>query len=180
MKKAFFIIAFICIFFGCNDKKNENQNEQNQTATIGVNHYQAFNLYLEDGSTLAVQKTADGLDFGQNNKIILFNFVTNDCMPCNAQNYNFSKLANKYNNLIVIEVPNFINKKEDALSFKESNKLEFHVAYGENNDYLLKAITPNIAGYPFSALYDHNGNLVQSYDGLVPPEMVEADIKRSK
>ena len=99
-------------------------------------------------------------------------------MPCVAQNSNLAKIAKKYQNLQIVEIATGIENEHQAIALRDQNELLFEVAFGKDVLELIDSI--KVAGYPYSVLFDSRGKVVQSYDGLVPPEMLEYDIQRAK
>ena len=186
MKKL--IIAIILLFTACSEKKNEQDSKQSSEQNIEqnasltqllVNYYTPFTLYLDDESTFELEKTKDGFKFDSKGKALLVNFFTNDCKACDIQNEYFNKIHKNYNEkLLVIGVSKDIMDIRAASELKSVRDIKFTLSYGENNDFFLRAISQKQSGLPFSVLFDKNGKLIQSYDGLMPPEMLEFDIKK--
>lgn len=186
MKKL--IIAVILLFVACGEKKNEQDSNQdiNQSseqnasmAHIGVNYYVPFSLYLDDESTFDMQKTKDGFSFDSKGKAVLINFFANDCKACDIQNEFFNKIHKNYGEkLLIIGVSRDLADLRSASELKSVRDIKFTLSYGENNDFFLRAISAKQAVLPFSVLFDKNGKIIQSYDGLMPPEMLEFDIKK--
>lgn len=186
MKKL--IIAVILLFVACGEKKNEqdgnqdiNQSsEQNASvAQLAVNYYVPFSLYLDNESTFDMQKTKDGFSFDSKGRAVLFNFFANDCKACDIQNEYFNKIHKNYSEkLLIIGVSKDLADIRSASELKSVRNIKFTLSYGENNDFLLRAISQKQSGLPFSVLFDKNGKMIQSYDGLMPPEMLEFDLKK--
>ena len=164
-----------------NEQSMQNaQTEPENLAHISVNYYTPFTLYLDDENTFKMQKTKDGFNFDSKGKAVLINFFANDCKACDIQNEYFNKIHKNYNEkLLIIGVSKDIMDIRSASELKSVRDIKFTLSYGENNDFLLRAISAKQAGLPFSVLLDKHGKIIQSYDGLMPPEMLEFDIKKA-
>lgn len=177
--KKLCIIALIALFFGCNREKSEQNsqeiNDQNQSAVITK---QNFTLTISNTEKIKLEKTDSELKIINSNSPVLLNFVTSECLPCVAQNSILSKIAKKYQNLQIVEIATGIENEYQAIALKEQNGLLFEVAFGKDALGLIDSM--NVVGYPYSVLFDSRGTVVQSYDGLVPPEMLEYDIQRAE
>lgn len=173
--KKLCIIAFIALIFGCSGEKNEENNNQNQSVAITK---QNFTIELSNAEKLELEKTGNEVKITNANSLVLLNFVTSECLPCVAQNSNFAKIAKKYKKLKVVEIATGIENENEAVALRDQNNLEFEVAFGKDALGLIDSM--KIAGYPYSILFDTKGKVVQSYDGLLPPEMLEYDIQRAK
>lgn len=177
--KKLCIIALIALFFGCSSEKSEQNsqenNDQNQSAVIAK---QNFTLTISNTGKIELEKTGSELKIINSNSPVLLNFVTSECLPCVAQNSNFAKIAQKYKKLKVVEIATGIESEHQAIALRDQNNLGFEVAFGDDTLGLIDSM--KVAGYPYSVLFDSRGKVVQSYDGLVPPEMLEYDIQRAK
>ena len=177
--KKLCIIAFIALFFGCSGEKSEQNsqevNDHNQSAVITK---QNFTLTISNAKKIKLEKTDSELKIINSNSPVLLNFVTSECLPCVAQNSNLSKIAKKYQNLQIVEIATGIENEHQAIALRDQNELLFEVAFGKDVLELIDSM--KVAGYPYSVLFDSRGKVVQSYDGLVPPEMLEYDIQRAK
>lgn len=177
--KKLCIIAFIALFFGCSSEKSEQNsqeiNDQNQSAVITK---QNFTLTISNSKKIELEKTDSELKIINSNSPVLLNFVTSECLPCVAQNSNLAKIAKKYQNLQIVEIATGIENEHQAIALRDQNELLFEVAFGKDVLELIDSM--KVTGYPYSVLFDSRGKVVQSYDGLVPPEMLEYDIQRAK
>lgn len=173
--KKLCIIAFIALFFGCSEQKNDQESDQNQSATITK---QNFTLKLSDAEQIELEKNGSELKITNAKQAILLNFVTSECLPCMAQNSNFAKIAQKYKKLKVVEIATGIESEHQAIALRDQNNLGFEVAFGDDTIGLINSM--KVAGYPYSVLFDSSGKMIQNYDGLLPPEMLEYDIQRAK
>lgn len=175
--KKLCIIAFIALIFGCSEQKSDQNDQKIAEVENDSPKIENFALELATGERIELEKSMSEVKITNPKQAILLNFVTSECLPCAAQNYNFAKIAQKYEKIKIIEIATGIESKNDAVALKEQNKLGFEVAFGDTTK-LINAI--KMAGYPYSVLFDSRGKVVQSYDGLVPPEMLEYDIQRAK
>lgn len=184
MKKTLFIIAFILCFIACDKKEKEAEqtsqpNEPTNQAQLSVNYYTPFNLYFIDGSTFALQKTKYGFNFDSGGMPVLFSFVSNDCPPCKSQSLYLNKLAKKRKDIRIITILLEDTDQNGAIAYKEENSLITPVAFGDNAFFFASAALEEVKGIPFTLIYNKNGELVQNYDGFMPPEMLEYDIERA-
>lgn len=192
-------LAFAFLFFGCQDKKgDDNINESNTTQNIkktidkksqiseikqdAKNEQKKdnkiiLNLIGDQNLTLSVANAK--IDIQNNEKATLFVFFATWCPPCLAEIPHLNNLSDKFKkDLNIIGILLEDKSVETIEKFIHRHKIKYEISYGEGNYALEKAIG-GVIGLPFSILYKKNGEHAITYTGLVPEEMLENDIKRA-
>jgi thiol-disulfide isomerase/thioredoxin len=165
--RAFFISILLAgLFFGCGNKKDES-----------IENNQEISLKTTTNEIITLKKTNSGFQY-PSNKILLLNFFTTSCVPCNAQFPHLNNLQEKYKNeLKIISVLLEEKSPEEIQSFIKDKKIDFDVTLDENN-FRLSVTLGNITNIPHMLIYDKNGEYVTHYTNATPEEMIEADLKR--
>lgn len=178
---TFLVILLLISFTGCqseNDNSNKSNDSKSKISNLGIN----FTLDTIDGEKINLTYTRENKTFvvtGYPNKIILFNFFATWCPPCKAEIPNLIKLQNDHkSDFIVISMTLQDNiNNNDLKKFIKDKKINYIVANGPDNTNLAK-ILGNVTAIPALILTDKNGKIFQQYSGIVPPEMMEIDIKK--
>ena len=114
-----------------------------------------------------------------NIKAIVFIFFTTWCPPCLVQmNYLSQFYLNYQDDFKIVGILMEDKTKEQIDEFVAKNNIQFKIAYGENNFYFANAVG-YIDSMPYILILNADGKLIQYYSGLIPPEMLESDIKRA-
>lgn len=177
MKLRYAIIAFLVIFFvACSDSNDEKQEIQ---AEIKNNYDAPFTLLLNDGNSIYMQRNANGFDAEKNDKTTIFIFFTSWCKPCEVQMQYLSKFQKIYGDgLKIVGILMEDKSKEEADEFANNANLNFQIAYGQSNYFFAKAIG-DVEAFPYMLMLGKNGETIRNYVGMVPPEMLESDIKKA-
>nr|MBP3725334.1 TlpA family protein disulfide reductase [Campylobacter sp.] len=177
MKFKHIIIANL-IFFIFLDCSNET-SEISQSSELQATYDNPFTLRLNDASQIYMQKSTQGFDISRNDKAIVFIFFTTWCPPCLVQmNYLSQFYLNYQDDFKIVGILMEDKTKEQIDEFVAKNNIQFKIAYGENNFYFANAVG-YIDSMPYILILNAEGKLIQYYSGLIPPEMLESDIKRA-
>jgi len=196
-----FITILIC-FTGCEDKKCDIPLEDNTTDTIN----KTCDIVDTNKSTLKINKDAktfnlhdiDNKDHtfyfdkknilidGVSQNFVLLNFFATWCPPCVGQVPYISDLEERYKKDLFVAgvLVNDANKEYHEIeAFSEKHTINYFISNAKENDTfaiaLLKSL--NIAEnfqLPLTILYK-NGMYYTHYEGAVPIEMIEHDIKKA-
>jgi len=196
-----FITILIC-FTGCEDKKCDIPSEDNSTDTIN----KTCDIVDINKSTLKINKDAktfklhdiDNKDHtfhfdkknilidGVSQNFVLLNFFATWCPPCIGQVPYISDLEKKYKKDLFVAgvLVNDANKEYHEIeAFSAKHTINYFISNAKENDTfaiaLLKGL--NIAEnfqLPLTILYK-NGKYYAHYEGAVPIEMIEHDIKKA-
>ena len=111
-------------------------------------------------------------------KIILLDFFATWCPPCKATIPHLVSLQEKYkDDFVVIGVLLEQDKPNDQVkSFANSFNINYEVLNNSAN-FELAEIMGGVRSIPTMFLYDSKGKLINMYQGAVPQEMMESDIK---
>ena len=179
MKILLTAILTLLIFTGCNEKTT---NDTTKTASEEVPKEASNGIVLYDtsGQEIKVKSLENGYIFeGYENKIVLVNFFATWCPPCKAEIPHLNNLQEKYKKDIkIISILLEENKSnEDLIEFINYYDIEFTITNSKDN-YKLAQEVGGVSSIPFMLIYDRNGKYFQHYTGMVPEEMLEADIKK--
>jgi len=179
MKILLTAILTLLIFTGCNEKTT---NDTTKTASEEVPKEASNGIVLYDtsGQEIKVKSLENGYIFeGYENKIVLVNFFATWCPPCKAEIPHLNNLQEKYKKDIkIISILLEENKSnEDLIEFINYYNIEFTITNSKDN-YKLAQEVGGVRSIPFMLIYDRNGKYFQHYTGMVPEEMLEADIKK--
>lgn len=177
--KQFFIFLFMIILFqACSDT---NTNDETTTAQ----HQDEFaeppiTMQLTDGGTIAIRQTNDSqLDFqGLEGRLKLLFFFDITCEPCRAMLPHLVDIQSHYSNHL--EIFGILTQPEiapDTLNtFLQSYNINFKVAYFSET---INEMFYHNSDIPYTLLYDLNGQLIADYNGVLPQEMLEFDIRKT-
>lgn len=184
----FFIISFFSIFLlsGCGDENAKStsdtkiKTDNSEKVIKKPEKEKGLSLKTLDGDTLNVSKTKTGLKiFEHSGKVVLVNFFATWCPPCKAEIPHLNSLQDRYKEtLSVVGIALEDRDLEYLNRFRDRFDIQYTVTYGEDN-FALSDLLGGVQTIPYMILYDKNGNYVTHYDGAVPEEMIEADIKKS-
>lgn len=164
--------------------KDEEDNETfiDDEAVFIQNYNTPFNLKFISKNSLTMQRVDDNkftID-GNNKKPILFIFLSNWCPQCNIQIDILNEIQKKYKDKLMI-VGILANKFEDEVldSFIKENKIKFEISNDfYDNEFFIKALK-NVDAIPFMVLFKQNGNIIDKFKGIIPPEMLEIEIQKA-
>jgi thiol-disulfide isomerase/thioredoxin len=175
-KKIAFLTFFITIFFtACGSDSSKNDKK------IEIAEIKDFKLTTTEAQTLNVTKTEDGFIFQEyKDKAVLVNFFATWCHPCIAEIPNFIHLKDKYkDDFEIVSVLLENNKPNNQVKEFIS---EYHINYVVTNskqNMVFADIIGKVETIPTLYLYNKQGKLIQKYNGIVPEEMLDIDIKRA-
>ncbi|MSN95826.1 redoxin domain-containing protein [Campylobacter sp. FMV-PI01] len=176
-----FIFFIFLMFFlnACDDKKavddisDDLNDTKNQESYLSENLFAPFNLNLNNGKILTLKKTKTGFEFINNNKNIMFFFLTENCTPCNAQISLLNNLQERYKD--DLDIIGIVLKAQNLDEFLKEMDIKFSISL--NNESLLKHFD-DITQIPFMILYHKNGDYFRHYRGIIAEEMLDKEILR--
>ena len=163
MKKIF--LAIFAIFFIACDDANVPPKKA---------HYSLVSL---NGKKVSFTKKEDALSTNYNKPYLLI-FLSSWCDYCLGQAQHIANINAEFGDKLNIYGV-FVDKDEEVEKLKkfvEDSSTQFEWFYKGDIANLVEHYS--IKAFPFMLLYDKNGNLKMSYDGLTPEEMIAFDIKR--
>lgn len=167
MKKILLIITLL--FVACNDSQNTTSKAPPKNAN--------YSLISLDSKKIEFKKKEDLLSNNYNKPYLLV-FLSTWCDYCLGQAQHIANIADEFKDSLNI-YGIFVDKDEDITKLKEfvkQSNTKFDWYYKGDISKLLDSY--KISTFPFMLLYDKNGNLIMSYDGLTPEEMMSFDIKK--
>lgn len=169
----------IALFFlgGCGDSGQTTFEKESEKPK--VEKEETLKLKTLDGKSIAITQTSKGLKLeGHEGKVVLLNFFATWCPPCKAEIPHLNSLQETHKeNLSIISLALEDKSIEELKAFKEFYTINYEITHGEPN-YLLAEILGGVQTIPYSVLYDKNGDYATHYQGAVPEEMIDADIKK--
>ena len=161
---AVFVAGFAFLFTACDE--GESNSKKESYALVGLN-----------GNKITFTQKEDILSTNYNKPYLLV-FLSSWCDYCLGQAQHIANINAEFGgNLNVYGI--FVDKDESEerlKKFVEDSATKFEWFY--RGDIAKLVENYHISTFPFMLLYDKNGNLKQSYDGLTPEEMIAFDIKR--
>ncbi len=173
MKKLGFIaLALVYIFTTTIYAKSENKPLEQMTLTT------------YDGKILDIIITEDGFKFKQfPNKTVLLNFFGPMCPPCIIEIPHLIELQKEHkNNLQILAIQVQVPMENDKLAdFIKQNHINYP-AVNLNDAWdivsFIKANTNWGGQIPFTMVFDKDGELKNSYMGLISKEKIISDMKK--
>lgn len=184
-RKIFLLVALsMFIFFGCTDEgktsfSDENKASEKEVEKKSTKKSDDLVLTTLDDEKISIVKEKDGVKFSnQNNRVILLNFFATWCPPCKAEIPHLNSLQEKYrDDLLILSVALEDKDVETLLSFKEFYNINYTITHGMAN-FKFSELLGGVQTIPYMVLYDKDGKYLKHYNGIVPEEMLEADISR--
>lgn len=168
-------IAFTLLFFvGCSSEKKKSEEK------VSVIKNEKIILKDVEGREIIVTPVEKGFTFsGFENKIVLINFFATWCPPCKAEIPHLNNLQEKYkNDFVIISVLLEDNKSDEEMrNFAKHNNANFIITNSPENFKFAKSVG-GVKNIPLMFLYDKNGKYSTHYTGVIPEEMIDADIKK--
>ena len=204
MKKTItllFITVLICLT-GCEDKKSDTPIEENTTAII---HQKTT---MEDANRSTLKTNIDAKKFKLNDidnknytfyfdkknifienipqKFLLLNFFATWCPPCRGQIPYINDLKEKYKKDLFVAgfLVNDDDKEYHELKeFSTKHNINYFISNSKQNDIFAMELLKDISiaenfQLPLTILYK-NGKYYTHYEGAVPVEMIELDLKNA-
>ena len=168
MNKIFLAIAIIfSVFFVACEDNSEDSKPQKAT----------YSLISLKSHKITFNRKEDALSTNYNKPYLLI-FLSSWCAYCLGQAQHIANINAEFGDKLNIYGV-FVDKDEEVEKLKkfvEDSSTQFEWFYKGDIANLVEHY--NIKAFPFMLLYDKNGNLKMSYDGLTPEEMIAFDIKR--
>jgi len=201
----FIIILFV--LGGCDDKKNKNSTivTENTTQIVQTDKNESFpekNISLNGNVTQIAtyaftlsdlqQKSHKGtlkdraifLE-GINTPVVIFHFFATWCPPCAGEAPYLSDLQQKYPQELFIAgiTVNDTPTREVLEKFIQENHADYYISTTLENDALATKIAEGLDldsnfSLPLTIIY-HNGKYFSHYEGAVPIEILEHDIREA-
>ena len=168
MTKQIIVLIFISLFIAGCDRNSQKE------ITIQKEKYSLISL---DSDEIIFDKTTNLLS-QNNNKPYLLVFLSTWCDYCLGQAQHIANMHEEFGDKINIYGV-FLDRdeKEDELKkFVRQSNTKFKWFY--KGDIAMLIDTYQIKTLPFILLFDKNGNLVMSYNGITPEEMITFNIKK--
>jgi len=166
------LIALLAIS-GCEDKGiDESAIAKNRSSTA---------LSTLDTKIITIDKVGDLVTSKEyTGKAILLDFFATWCPPCKATIPHLVHLQNKYKDKFVVIGVLLEEGKSNAeiKDFATGFNINYEIVNSPNN-YILAQEFGGIRSIPTMFLYSPNGQLINMYQGAVPEEMIESDLKRA-
>jgi len=196
-----FLTAVLLCFTGCEDKKPDttvkkstpdltvNKNtieDSNKTKETNQSKKYTFSLSDLNESNYSVSIKNKHIEISTvNQKLILLNFFATGCPPCKGEIPYLADLQKKYKGRLFI-AGILVNDNPDKKTFKtftEAYGINYFISNAKDNDALSKLAAKPLQldedfPIPLTILFK-NGNYYSHYEGAVPVEMVEHDIKEA-
>lgn len=161
---AVFVAGFAFLFTACDE--GESNSKKESYALVGLN-----------GNKITFTQKEDILSTNYNKPYLLV-FLSSWCDYCLGQAQHIANINAEFGDKVNV-YGIFVDKDESEerlKKFVEDSATKFEWFY--RGDIAKLVENYHISTFPFMLLYDKNGNLKQSYDGLTPEEMIAFDIKR--
>ena len=161
-------IIFVLFFISACDKSNEEQ------IIIKEKKYSLMSL---DSDEITFNKKTNLLS-QNNNKPYLLIFLSTWCEYCLGQAQHLANIQEEFGDKVNIYGV-FLDKdekEEELKKFVKQSNTRFKWFY--KGDIAKLIDTYKIKTLPFILFFDKNGNLVMSYNGITPEEMIAFDIKK--
>jgi len=164
-------------------KAEESKQEHNTTILQPVrNNTFYFSDIKEQEYTVSIEKKQ--LFFNDiSQPIVIINFFSPWSLPCKAQVPYLSDLQKKYpKKLFILGILlNPKDHKETLGTFIQKNHANYYISCSKENNAFTKKILkqlhlPDIMPIPLTVIYQ-NGQHYRHYEGAVPIEMIEHDVK---
>lgn len=176
MHKCIFLFFIFIAFQACSDNGAKSDAQSQSQAEL---EKPRFVMTLTNGGTIAVVQDTDGLwGFdGLNGRLKLLFFFDIACEPCRAMLPHLVDIETQYSNHLEVFGILTQNTNPDALNaLLQSYNINFKIAHFSEE---IADIFPNNADIPYTILYDLSGRKVLEYNGVLPQEMLEFDIRKT-
>ncbi|SFZ97713.1 Putative lipoprotein thiredoxin [hydrothermal vent metagenome] len=199
MKKTYILLltTILLILTACDDNNHDNSNKENlvqkdlnnktkaekeaiekenNTFVLSYNNDSNYSIYINNKNI-----EIDNLD----KEIVVLNFFSSWCKPCKGQIPYISDLKKKYDNKIFVAgiLVNDDISKENLETFISKFGINYFISNSSVNDNFAKIIVKKLNidenfPIPLTVLFK-NGRYYSHYEGAVPIEMLNHDIKNA-
>ena len=196
-----FITVLLCLT-GCEDKKPDTPIEENRTVIIQQK------TTIKDANRSTLKTSSDAKKFKLNDmenkdhtfyfdkknifienipqKFLLINFFATWCPPCRGQIPYINDLKEKYKKDLFVAgfLVNDDDKEYHELkAFSAEHNINYFISNSKENDVFAMELLKDISiaenfQLPLTILYK-NGKYYSHYEGAVPVEMIEHDLKNA-
>ncbi len=177
---ATLVIAFLA---GCSSDNSSNNEKQTLKKGETIKKSEIISLESLLGEPIEAELTGEGRikDFTFSNakdKVVIAMYWSTNCPSCIAEIPHLIKLQEKYpDSLKVLGVLVEDKAKEDVEEFVAYHEINYDTLYGEAN-YELADAMGGVRGIPAMFIFKKDGTLHKNFVGLLPPEMLEAELKK--
>lgn len=201
MKNISLLLSFLLVFFLTACSKKDEQREISISSIIeDINHSEDLNqssLQAEEAARSFILRDVDGRDLNitvdggtmtfQNveQPLLLLNFFATWCPPCRGELPDLTHLQKKHvKDLFVVGV--LVNDEQNSTQlrrFMKKHDVNYFISHASDNDDLVAVVIrklklPENFPIPLSVLYK-NGRLYRYYEGAMPIEMLENELKQA-
>jgi len=199
VKKTYILLltTILLILTACDDNNHDNSNKENlvqkdlnnktkaekeaiekenNTFVLSYNNDSNYSIYINNKNI-----EIDNLD----KEIVVLNFFSSWCKPCKGQIPYISDLKKKYDNKIFVAgiLVNDDISKENLETFISKFGINYFISNSSVNDNFAKIIVKKLNidenfPIPLTVLFK-NGRYYSHYEGAVPIEMLNHDIKNA-
>ena len=194
MRKKIYILIALILLIGCEDNskniKGQNHNIEQKNAKSDLKSHKIAEFRLKDlnNKTINIIVYDSGYRFENiDKKIVLINFFATWCPPCIGEIPHLKSLKRKYRDKIeILGVLLYDNelKVGDLNRFKKYQRINFFISNSfEENSKFAHFIAPKLRlkkefSIPLTLMFV-DGKYFTHYEGSVPEEMIESDIKQA-
>ncbi len=194
MKKIniLFLTAILLCSTGCEDKKTDTAVKKTVTEEVPkiekAEYMKKYTFALNDlnDSNYSITIVNKHIEISHvDQKLILLNFFATWCPPCKSEIPYLADLQKKYDASLFIAgiLVNDTPDKKTLETFTEAYGVNYFISNSKDNNALGKLAAKRLQldedfPIPLTILFK-NGNYYSHYEGAVPVEMLEHDIKEA-
>jgi len=182
-------VVLIFLLLACDDKKTKAQ-----ISNSSVENMPRDTFVLEDtkGNIHTLTFSNNKLLFHKSTQaIVLINIFATWCLPCEGIAPFLSSLQKRYaKDVFIVGIPTYDLADKKAINhFIEKEKLEYFISYAKDNEDLVSLLIDSLQkshilkdnnfSIPLTLMYVE-GKYFTHYEGAVPIEMIEYDIKQAQ
>ena len=194
MKKIniLFLTAILLCSTGCEDKKTDTPVKKTVTEEAPkiekAEYMKKYTFALNDlnDSNYSITIINKHIEISHvDQKLILLNFFATWCPPCKSEIPYLADLKKKYDGTLFIAgiLVNDTPDKKTLKTFMEEYGVNYFISNAKDNDALGKLAAKRLQldeDYPIPlTILFKNGNYYSHYEGAIPVEMLEHDIKEA-
>lgn len=190
MRSFYLFLPLLLLFMitACSEKKESYEDNKSKISEAIESNQSTQSFLLKDIDERELNITASGKDFQFDNidqELVLINLFATWCPPCKGELPDLSRLQRKYaKELFVVGI--LVNDETNSTqlrAFMEKYGANYYISYTNANSALAEKITKNLGlpenyPIPLSILYV-NGKLFRYYEGAMPIEMMENELKKA-